>query len=177
SVVEADDLVTSHDNTLRPNRDFPPELQPRDRSRTASELQITRIENALDPELLGDSPKASDGAPIVGRDAVVESGNARTIALRRAYEAGKAEEYRAWLAAHAAEFGLEPQAIAGMRRPVLVRIGQGEYDRVAFVRQANEASVAAMSPAEQAMLDSARLPDLELLSARDDGTINLGESR
>ncbi len=177
SVVEADDLVTSHDNLLRPNPDFPPELQPRDRSRTASELQITRIENALDPELLGDSPKASDGAPIVGRDAVVESGNARTIALRRAYEASKAEEYRAWLAAHAAEFGLDPQAIARMRRPVLVRIGQGDYDRVAFVRQANEASVAAMSPAEQAMLDSARLPDLELLSARDDGTINLGESR
>ena len=32
-------------------------------------------------------PDAATGAPIIGADGVVESGNARTIALMRAYEA------------------------------------------------------------------------------------------
>lgn len=112
AVVEAADLVASHDNALRPNPDFPAELQPRDRTRAASEAQITKIANNIDPELLGESRKASDGAPIVGADRVVESGNARTIALRRAYAGGKAEGYRAWLAENAAKFGIDPAKLA-----------------------------------------------------------------
>ena len=54
--------MTSHDNGLRQNPDFP-ELQPRDRGRAASEAQIAKIENGINPELLAESPKASDGAP------------------------------------------------------------------------------------------------------------------
>ena len=52
----------------------------------------------LEPEFLGESPKASEGA-LLWPDGVVESGNARVIALKRVYE-GKpgAAKYKAWLA-------------------------------------------------------------------------------
>lgn len=39
----------------------------------------------LVPELLGRSATVADGAPIVGPDGIVESGNGRVLALRRAY--------------------------------------------------------------------------------------------
>lgn len=175
-LVEATDLITSHTNDLTANPAFPAELQPRDRARTASADQIARIENALRPELLGESVKASDGAPIIGPDAVVESGNARTIALRRAYESGKADGYRTWLTANAERFGLTADQVAGMRRPVLVRERAGRIDRAEFARQANESTIAAMSPTEQARADAARITDLSGLHANEDGTINVQRS-
>ena len=176
AVVDAGALITSHGNDLRINPAYPQELQPRDRARAASEQQIARIQNDIRPELLGDSPKASDGAPIIGADGVVESGNARTIALRRAYAAGKADQYRAWLAANADRFGLKAADVEGIRQPVLVRIGEGGYDRAEFARQANESAVAAMSQTEQARADAARMPDLEGLKTNEDGTLNVAQS-
>jgi ribosomal protein S18 acetylase RimI-like enzyme len=171
AVVEASSLVTSHDDALHVNPDYPAELQPRDRTRAASEQQITKIANAINPDLLGESPKAADGAPIIGVDKVVESGNARTIALRRAYARGKADAYASWLQDNAKTFGVDPEAIAGLREPVLVRVAEG-HDRADFARQANESSVARMSAPEQAMVDAQRMPDLAKLVANDDGTIN-----
>lgn len=175
-VSEADYLITSHDNALKPNPAFPTELQPRDRARAASEAQISKIENGINPELLADSPKASDGAPIIGRDGVVESGNARTIALRRAYDGGKAVAYREWLLSNADRFGLDRTAIEKMQRPVLTRVGIEAYDRAEFARQANESSVAHMSSTEIAQSDAARMPDLSELHTGEDGSINMARS-
>lgn len=175
-LTEAADLTTSHTNDLTPNPAFPTELQPRDRTRAASAEQISRIENQIRPELLGESVKASDGAPIVGPDAVVESGNARTIALRRAYDSGKADAYRAWLADNAERFGLTRQQVEGMQNPVLVRERVGDVNRAEFARQANESAVAALSQTEQAMSDARRITDLSGLVANDDGTINASQS-
>lgn len=177
TLVEASDLVTSHTDALAVNPDYPAELQPRDRARAASEAQIARIAGDLRPELLGESAKASDGAPIVGADGVVESGNARTIALRQAYATDKADGYRQWLAEHAERFGFTAADLDGMQRPVLVRVTQGNYDRAEFARQANESAVARMSPAEQARADAARLESLDDLATNDDGSINLSGSR
>jgi ddrB-like ParB superfamily domain len=175
-LVEADALVTSHGNDLNANPAFPAELQPRDRARAASADQIARIENQIRPELLGESVKASDGAPIVGPDAVVENGNARTIALRRAYDSGKADEYRAWLSGNAERFGATAEAVAGMKRPVLVRERTGDIDRAEFTRQANESPVAALSPTEQARADAARTKDLSGLVPNEDGSVNMAQS-
>ena len=63
--------------------------------------------NDLRPEWLGESAKLSDGAPIIGVDNVVESGNGRTLAIARAYEQGKAEDYKAFLEQYAAERGID----------------------------------------------------------------------
>ena len=42
-IVELDEMVTSHDDTGAANANYPQELQPRDRSRSASDVQITNI--------------------------------------------------------------------------------------------------------------------------------------
>ncbi|MBI5971152.1 MAG: hypothetical protein HY884_08375 [Deltaproteobacteria bacterium] len=44
-------------------------------------MQTNSTVNRLDPELLGASLKASEGAPIVGQDMAVESGNGMTLAI------------------------------------------------------------------------------------------------
>lgn len=175
-LADVADLVTSHSDDLKVNPAFDQRLQPRDRSRMSSEAQITKIENGLQPELLADSPKASDGAPIVGADGIVESGNARTIALRRAYAGGKADGYRAWLEQNAARFGLKPEDVKSRKAPVLVRERTGELDRADFARQANESPVSSMSETEQAKSDAAKLPDLEGLVTSDTGEIQTGGS-
>lgn len=106
----------------------------------------------------------------------MESGNARTIALRRAYDSGKADEYKQWLVDNADRFGVDRAAIEKMANPILTRIGVEPYDRAEFARQANESSVAAMSSTEMAKSDAARMPDLSELSTNDDGSINTTRS-
>jgi hypothetical protein len=111
------------------------------------------------PEYLADSPKASEGAPIVGEDGVVESGNGRTIALQRAYESSNesSSRYRSYLNDNAARLGLDSQAIEQAKQPVLVRVRTSPVDRAQFAREANEQSVAAMSAGEQARSDAQKL--------------------
>jgi hypothetical protein len=175
-LMEAGDLVTSHDNALRANPAYDQVLQPRDRARQASEDQIARIANDIRPELLGESPKASEGAPIIGGDAQVESGNARTIALRRAYDAGNAKRYRLWLIDSAEDFGLTAEQVRGLKQPVLVRQGLGDYDRAEFARQANESTVAEMSATERARADARSMNDLEGLNFDEAGNIDTSQS-
>lgn len=171
ALIEADDLQASHDRDLRPNPAFPADLQPRQRDRAASATQIAGIVSRLDPARLGESATAADGAPIIGADGLVESGNARTIALQRVYASGglKAHEYRTWLAENAGRFGLARQQVEGMRRPVLVRVRQTPIDRAEFARQANAPTVAAMSPTEQALADAARIDSMDDLRPDEQG--------
>jgi hypothetical protein len=171
AVVEAGELVTSHDDALSENPSYPKEMQPRDRKRDASEMQISRIAQNLQPEFLGESPQASQGSPIVGGDGVVESGNARMIALRRAYAADGAPGYKDWLKANAYKFGLKDTEVDTLKQPVLVRIRTSDVNRVEFARQANESSVAAMSPLELARTDADRLKHLDDLATGEDGEV------
>lgn len=175
-LAEADRLVTSNDADLRANPAYPAELQPRDRTRDASEAQVARIAGNLRPELLAESARASDGAPIVGPDGVVESGNGRMLALGRAYAGERGAAYRAWLEGNAERFGLDAEDVRTMQRPVLVRERTGQVDRAEFARQANESAVAAMSPTEQARADASRIADLSGLVTAEDGTINQAQS-
>lgn len=171
ALMDAADLVTSHDESLRPNPLYPQELQPRDRSRQASELQVSGIVQKLDPARLGVSADAATGAPIVGADGLVESGNARTIALKRVYQARgqKAEDYKQFLRENAGQFGIDPAQIDAIERPVLVRVRSTPVNRAEFARQANAATVQRMSPSEQALADSKRLASLEGLNPDDNG--------
>lgn len=174
AIVEAADLVTSHDSALNRNPAFPEELQPRERDRAASADQINRIAQNVRPEYLGESPKASEGAPIAGPDGLVESGNGRVLGLRKAYESGKAGDYRQHLLENAEKFGVDPASIKTAKEPVLVRVRQSNVDRAQFVREANEAGVAAMSAPEQAKSDGQRLTGelLSTFSPSESGEIN-----
>jgi len=171
ALIEADALQASHDTDLRPNPAYPADLQPRDRTRAASEAQIASIVGRLDPARLGQSATAADGAPIIGADGLVESGNARTIALQRVYRANgqKAENYKAWLHEASAAVGLSPEQVDAMRQPVLVRVRTTPVNRAEFARQANASTVAAMSPLEQARSDATRIDALDDLRPDENG--------
>ncbi|MFH7045373.1 lytic transglycosylase domain-containing protein [Acinetobacter johnsonii] len=167
------ELIASNDAAYGVNPLYPADLQPRDRTREASRQQIESMADDLKPEWLGESAKLSDGAPIIGVDNVVESGNGRTLAINRAYETGKADNYRAYIEKYAAEKGWD---ISGIDRPVLVRTRLTDTDRVQFTKLANEADVAQYSASERATSDVDRLPDASLLKINNDGSINLDGS-
>ena len=179
ALMDAGTLVTSHDTDLRPNPTYPQELQPRERERAASEMQVAGIVQKIDPARLGLSADAATGAPIVGADGLVESGNARTIALKRIYTANgaKADAYRAFLRDNAAQFGLTPRQVDGLAKPVLVRVRDTAVNRAEFARQANAPTVAAMSPSEQARADARRIDSLEDLQPDDGGDFSGPASR
>ncbi|ENX21087.1 hypothetical protein [Acinetobacter sp. CIP 102136] len=172
-VKSLDELIASNDLAYGVNPLYPSELQPRDRTREASRQQIERMAENLNPEWLGESNMLSNGAPIIGMDNVVESGNGRTLAIAKAYESGRAEEYRAFLEQYAAERGID---IAGINNPVLVRTRLTDTDRVQFTQLANQADVAQYSATERAVSDLDRLPDASLLKINNDGSINLDGS-
>lgn len=172
-IKSLDELIASNDAAYGVNPKYPSELQPRDRTREASRQQIENMANDLRPELLGESYKLSDGAPIIGMDNVVESGNGRTLAIGKAYENGRAEEYQKYIEQYAADRGWD---ISGINKPVLVRTRLTDTDRVQFTKLANESDVAQFSASERAASDVDRLPDSSLLRINSDGNINLEQS-
>ena len=174
-VVDAGELVTSHDTNLNVNKSYPKELQPRDRDRKTSILQIEEIANKLNPERLGENSSAGAGAPIVSDSSnVVESGNGRTIAINKAYDRETGRAYKTWLESNAEKFGLSQEAIRNMDRPVLVRRRTGDVGSlVSFTEKANERDTAMLSPSEQARVDAGRLKqeDLALFRPGEDGNL------
>ena len=175
-VVEVGDLTTSHNNDLSVNDLFPSELQPRDRDRAASIEQANDYANRLNPELLAESPTVSDGAPIVGMDGVVESGNIRTISRRLANERGLDAEYRQYILDNAERFGMNRADVEAMAVPMLVRRRTTDVDRAQFAKRANDPTVAVMSASERAQSDAMEMPDATLLQTNADGTLNINGS-
>lgn len=83
-----------------------------------------QIVGEFNPNKLAEAMGDDAGAPIVGRDGTVEAGHKRAEALTRIYQANgaKADGYRTFLKNHAADFGLKPEQVDGMKKPVLVRV-------------------------------------------------------
>lgn len=141
------------------------DLQVRDRTRAASAAQIEDIGRNLDPARLMPSVEADRGAPIIGPDNIVDSGNGRVAAIQRAYEAypEQATAYRSAIEARG-------YSTEGMSQPVLVQRRTTDLSpeaRAQFNAEANGSATARMSPSELAAMDS---------NALDDGTLQqLGE--
>lgn len=177
-LVDVNTLVTSHDAEGRANAAFPAELQPRDRSRTASRQWIEETTAKFQHEPMIEGVEAGSGPPIVDSDGIVESGNGRVNLLRNVYTNGKGRgaAYKAYLKAHAARFGIDPAAIEKMKTPILVRVRQDAMsidERIAFTQSANRPTVASISPAERARADAQTLNDAQLnkLNVPDDGNV------
>ena len=178
-VIDASQLITSNTDTFSPNPDFPSERQPRDRTRAGSQKQVNDMANKLQPNMLGASSDISTGSPFVGaNDNVVDSGNGRTMAIRRAYQQGgeKAQAYRQFVSESAGKYGLDTNAVNNMQAPVLVRRNMSDMDRNEFAAAANQPAVARMSSTEQAASDAKRLPDASQLAFGTDGNMNLYQS-
>ncbi len=155
AAIDTDGLVVSNDENFAPNPNYPAELQPRDRTRAADQMNINNMAKSLVPERLGESSSVQEGAPIVGSDYVVESGNGRVLAINQARGSESGARYTAWLRANAAKFGLNPEDIND--RSVLVRVRESDVDRVEFARQANESNTASYSETETAVNDAKAL--------------------
>ena len=131
------------------------DLQPRDRSRAASDEQIAGIAAGLDPARLMPSPEADRGAPLVGPDNIIESGNGRVQAIVQA-----AENYPDRYAAYVAAIGEVAEIPEGVIRPVLIARRTSELSddgRVEMIRDSNSSAIARMSATEQAAVDVAAI--------------------
>lgn len=167
SVIDADQLTATVDKA---------DNQFRDRSRAAYQTEIQQRANNLDFNLLADSPVMDYGAPTLAADGRIIGGNGRALFISRAYEIGKGADYRAALEARMVEMGIDPDAVRGMKKPVLVRVLQREVDVKRAAMLSNEGGSTDMSPLEQAKVDAERLGDVQLVVGAD-GDLNAPENR
>ena len=176
AVVPAESLVTSNDQYGNVNKAYPAELQPRDRTRAASQTQINSMSRNLNPALLAESPTAQNGAPIIRSDGVVIGGNGRVSAITQAYGAGRGAEYQQYITQRAAELGIDPATLP--QNPVLVRVTNGVDNYTELANSLNASTTATYSATEAAKADAARVGDIvDYLSVSEDGSINTADNK
>lgn len=161
-VVDMGELQASNLASGAINPNYNAALQPRDRSRAASQAQIDTVARQLNPDVIvTDFHRIDAGSPIVDAHGNVLSGNGRTLALQHAANMypQQSAAYRARLKEEAAALGIDPKSIEGMQNPVLVRQLKGDVDPVAFAREANSSGTLRMSTLEQAKVDAHVLSD------------------
>ena len=123
-VVDASTLMPSHDaKTFARNAKYPAGIQERayDTSKEAQARVIQQAQNYDPNYTINTNPDAVNGPPIITPDGVVLGGNSRTMSTQRLYNAGEGNKYKSALLAHARTFGISPDAIKGMKYPMLVR--------------------------------------------------------
>lgn len=153
-IVELNDMITSHNDAGAINENYPQELQPRDRSRTASDVQITSIVNNFAPERVAKAEIATEGAPIVTQQGFVAVGNGRAMAIRQVYNnAEVAQTYKNYLSSKGFD-------LTGFDKPVLVRrlaMDMSNEQLRALVDDANTAGTMQYSDSENALRDAAKM--------------------
>jgi 2'-5' RNA ligase len=165
AIRESTDVIPSHNAvTLQTN---PAYRFRNDRNYTdpRNAERIIKQVAEFDPNyLVTDSPDATNGAPVIDRDGNVLGGNSRTITLERVYskKPQAAEAYKKLLADKAGQFGLKPDDVRAMDRPVLVReltreLTPGEAQPI--ITDLNKAAVAALTTSERAVADSNKMSD------------------
>jgi ddrB-like ParB superfamily domain len=162
---ELADLNPSHNGiTFERNPQYPYEND-RDYSNPVNQERVvvnSQADRFKPRYLITDNSDAGNGPPIVEPAGHVLGGNNRTMILNRAYRNPQtAAVYRDMLTAKAAQFGIDPAEIAGMKQPVLTR----EIDPTANPQQAitnfNKTGTAALTNAERATADARNLnPDV-----------------
>lgn len=169
-VKDAGELVASHDPfTFAANEKYPQELQPRLRARAAGKQQVVGMAANLDAEvLLADFQSLDRGAPIVGPDGVVESGNGRVMAITRAAKEFPQvyARYREALMARAAGIGIQEASIKKMAVPILVRERLSSVNRKDFVEEANASTTIESSSIEKARTDAEKITPESLFDLR-----------
>lgn len=182
-VVPASRVITSHDaETMTPNKEYPQELQPRDRQRVSMQEQVTTMANELRPADLGAGRNLNQGAPIIRKDGVVLNGNGRAMAIQKATAAGgdKATAYRKYIFEHSKEFGISRSNLSQMRKYMLVREVVDDID--ADTMQdiiGSTAGGSRMGASEQAKADAKKIRprDLERYVDNEQGDLTTAANR
>ena len=158
-IVPLDDLIPSHDEAFRETPAYPQELQPRDRNAAAYRQQVERNAAKLDPaQLLEEYHSLDRGAPIIGPDMVVESGNGRVMSLRLARR-DHPEQFQKYEDALVNTSYVGEGYLLPVVDGVLVRVRHTPVDRVAFAQEANGRVSAAPQASEQAVIDAQAISD------------------
>ena len=153
---------------------------------TDSGAPIVSFGSLPDSQYLGDTETVADGShkipmtyAVVEADSVLRSnnfdgtpvpaygtdpsrvhaiaGNGRMAGLAEAYNRGTAEQYRQDLMADAESVGINPDVVAGMQHPVLVRYMTPEEVTTGFIERSNSSNVLEKSALETAVQDSPRI--------------------
>jgi hypothetical protein len=119
---------------------------------------------AIDTAQLGQSPYAGAGAPVLRPDGSIVDGSRRLSTVAKAYAEGNGEGYRQGLMANAEKYGIDSDAVAGMAKPVLVRVESGR-EAGAWDARLKEAGPAARAAA---VLDEPPTVDEFLHGLRDE---------
>ncbi|BAS31228.1 SNF2-related protein [Dehalococcoides mccartyi] len=168
-IVDALKIKASHNPIdFTPTPGYPQELQPRNRDRAATRLQVERIAANLDPgSLLTDFHGIDRGTPIVGPDMVVESGNGRVMAMILAYKNHPSvwAKYLETMVNKLPEFGLSfGKKEESFEAPILVRVRLTQVDRKQFVEEANASTTIQSSAIETGRSDANKITP-EMLSS------------
>nr|DAI52211.1 MAG TPA: DNA methylase [Caudoviricetes sp.] len=124
AIIEANQLQPSHKNGQRNPQHFIDEAQPKERKDDASVGAARKIAANIRPEEITSSVTAYTGAPTVNGRGEVIQGNNRSAALREMWDnhQEQGDKYKQYLIDHAESFGLRPEDIAAMDKPVLVNM-------------------------------------------------------
>lgn len=125
AVIDAAQLQPSHIQGNRNPMFFIEDAQPKNRAEQVSMIAAREIAEGIRPEEITGSATAYTGAPTVNTRGEVIQGNNRSDALRYLWENKLPEQqgkYRQYIIDNAAQFGLDPEAVANMEHPVLVNM-------------------------------------------------------
>lgn len=149
-ISEAKDLKTSFDP------DYNTEIghQPRDTTRLASRQRVEARKADMDPNAMGHSVMAGDGAPITKQgNAVTRNHGMQALKENYAGNPTKSQQYKDWVSENAGLAGMSPEDVAAMKEPILHRELAEDWDHAKvkqFADEANMSSTARMSEAELA---------------------------
>ncbi len=116
---------------------------------------VVEADSVLRSNNFDGTPVAAYGADPSQVHAV--AGNGRMAGLAEAYNRGTAEQYRQDLMADAQSVGIDPAAVQGMQKPVLVRFMPAEKVTTSFIERSNSSNVMEKSALETAVQDSPRV--------------------
>jgi len=161
---ELSDIQTSHHGvTFQPNPRYGL-TNDRDYSVRDNQAKVMNGAAQFNPRLhVTDNPDATNGPIVINSRGDALGGNGRGMMLQRVYASNPegAAAYRALLEQKAAQFGLDPEQVKGMKQPVLVREVSDEAVRgdqaQAAVTDLNKTGTAALRAPERAIADSRRV--------------------
>jgi len=149
----------------------------RDRTRQASASQIRAIAAEPDYDQLQWSPIMDFGAPTLSVDGLVIGGNGRIMGLSEAYNKNTAGNYRSRMLNKLEDFGIDPESIVNMQKPMMVRVLKNRVDVKKAAIISNEGGSARMSALEQAAVDSERMGDFRQFDVPESGDMNTAGNR
>ena len=144
AIIEAESLQPSHIRGYQNQLHFIPEAQPKDRSDVVSEQAAIRIAANINPEEITTSATAYTGAPTINARGEVIQGNSRADALRAVWESFRdtsGAKYKQHLIDNAEDLGIDPEAIEGMKSPVLVHLADVSDERAIELGQYRQADI------------------------------------